>query len=101
MTKNKEHNSSSVLPKEWLPEKVAILGVGRSGIAAAKYLSQKGIAVFVSDTCSKEDMDFILASNDIANISHEAGSHSSKILKSDLIICSPGIPSDTAILKKA
>ncbi|MCP4626698.1 MAG: UDP-N-acetylmuramoyl-L-alanine--D-glutamate ligase [bacterium] len=101
MSEAKENNSTLVVPKEWLPQRVAILGAGRSGIAAAKYLTQKEVAVFVSETCSKEDMDFILASNDIANITHEAGGHSTKILKSDLIICSPGIPSDIPILKKA
>ncbi len=80
---------------------MAVLGAGRSGVAAAKYLSQRNSTVFISETCSDKDLDFILASNNIADISHEAGGHTQKVLDSDLIICSPGIPKDIAILKKA
>jgi UDP-N-acetylmuramoylalanine--D-glutamate ligase len=85
----------------WLPEKVAILGAGRSGIAAAKYCLQKGISVFISETGSVENLEFILASNAIASCGHEGGGHSARVLDAELIICSPGIPSDIPVLKKA
>lgn len=98
MTKMKKDTR---LQKEWLPEKVAVLGAGRSGVAVARYLFNKEITVFISETCSSEDLDFILASNKIADIPHEAGGHTARVLEYDLIICSPGIPLDIPILKKA
>ncbi len=97
----KQKNRNTSLPREWLPQKVAILGAGRSGIAVAKYLYKMDISVFISETCSTEDLDFILASNAIADIPHEAGGHTPKVLDHDLIVCSPGIPSDIGVLKKA
>ena len=87
--------------KEWLPEKVAVLGAGRSGIAATKFLMEKGISVFISESNTVEKLDFILASNQMADVPHEAGGHTQKVLECGLVICSPGIPSDIAILNKA
>jgi len=48
--------------REWLPEKVAVLGAGRSGIAVTRFLIEKGIAVFISESCASDRLDFILAS---------------------------------------
>jgi UDP-N-acetylmuramoylalanine--D-glutamate ligase len=78
-----------------------VLGAGRSGVAVAGFLLQKGVGFFISETCTAEKLDFILASNGMAGIPHEAGGHTRKVLESGLIICSPGIPSDIPILKKA
>ena len=87
--------------KEWLPEKVAVLGAGRSGIAVSKFLMERGISVFISESNSVEKLDFILASNKMAGIPHEAGGHTQKVLECGLVICSPGVPSDISILNKA
>ena len=87
--------------KEWLPEKVAVLGAGRSGIAVTRFLTGKGIAVFISESCTSDKLDFILASNGMADVPHEADGHTEKILDSGLVILSPGIPSDIPILEKA
>ncbi len=101
MIKNKINKKSELKPKEWLPANVAILGAGKSGIAAAKFLIDKDVSVFISETCGDKKMDFILASNSIADKPHEANGHTEKILECDLIICSPGIPSNLKLLEKA
>ncbi len=87
--------------KEWLPARVAILGAGRSGIAVARYLLKKGIAVFISETCGAQKLDFMLASNSMAEVPHEADGHTDKVLAHDLIVISPGVESDIPVLKKA
>ncbi len=87
--------------REWLPEKVAILGAGRSGIAVAKFLLEKGISIFISESCTSDELDFILASNGMADVPHEADGHTEKVLECGLVVLSPGIPSDIRILNKA
>ncbi|MFC1476357.1 UDP-N-acetylmuramoyl-L-alanine--D-glutamate ligase [Fibrobacterota bacterium] len=87
--------------KEWLPEKVAVLGAGRSGIAVTRFLTDKDIAVFISESCTSDNLDFILASNGMADVPHEADGHTEAVLGCGLVILSPGIPSDIPILDKA
>ncbi len=84
-----------------IPKNVAVLGIASSGIAAAKLLLKHGVRVFISDTCPIEKMDFILASNGLSHIEHEAGGHSAKVLKSELIILSPGIPCSVPVVQQA
>ena len=84
-----------------LPKKIAILGAGRSGLAAAKALLDKSISVFISDTCPPKKLDFILASNGLAHVPHEADMHTDKVLHYDALIVSPGIRFDEDILCRA
>lgn len=97
MQKGYKHSDT----KRQLPERVTVLGAARSGIAAVKFLMDKVGSVFLSETCSTEALEKILASHGIEKIACEAGGHTPKVLESDLIICSPGIPSDIPILKEA
>ncbi|MCL4162817.1 UNVERIFIED_CONTAM: hypothetical protein GTU68_003289, partial [Idotea baltica] len=77
---------------------LTILGGGESGIGAALLAKAKGYVVFVSDfgkikTAFKADLEK-------AGIDFEEGKHSEKrILKSDLVIKSPGIPDKAPLVK--
>ena len=76
---------------------IGILGLGISGYWAAKLAKSKGANVFISD--SKLDMNNKYAKELIElGIDVELGSHSKKILNSDLVIKSPGIPNDISCL---
>ena len=77
---------------------IGILGLGVSGYWAAKLASSIGANVFVSD--SKSDINQIYAKEltDIG-VDIELGFHSDRILNSDLIIKSPGIPNDIKIIQ--
>jgi UDP-N-acetylmuramoylalanine--D-glutamate ligase len=86
---------------ERLPARVTVMGAARSGIAAARYLYEQGVSVFVSDACSAQQLDFILASNNLAHLAHESEEHTERALASDVIVLSPGIPSDLWLLKQA
>jgi UDP-N-acetylmuramoylalanine--D-glutamate ligase len=83
------------------PRKASVVGAARSGIAAARFLSQGGCDVLVSDTCEAGKLDFLLASNGLAHLRHEAGEHSSAVLDADVIILSPGVPSGIPVLREA
>ncbi|MEO1097200.1 MAG: UDP-N-acetylmuramoyl-L-alanine--D-glutamate ligase [Bacteroidota bacterium] len=77
-----------------------MLGAGESGTGAALLAKAKGFDVFVSDYGSITDT--YKAELEEANIAYEEGKHSkAKILESQIIIKSPGIPETAAIVKKA
>ncbi|MFT7344991.1 MAG: UDP-N-acetylmuramoylalanine--D-glutamate ligase [Lentimonas sp.] len=79
---------------------IAILGAGESGVGAAILAQKLGHDVFVSDLgLIKEEYRLALTHK---NIVFEEGKHSEeRILKADLIIKSPGIPSHAPLVKKA
>jgi len=79
-----------------LRNKLVILGAGESGVGSAILAQKQGYAVFVSDSGKiKEKYKSTLANY---NIEFEEGTHSEeKILKTELVVKSPGIP-DTAPL---
>jgi UDP-N-acetylmuramoylalanine--D-glutamate ligase len=89
------------LPKSYIPKKASIIGAARSGIGAARFLREKGTSLFISDTCSSDRLEKILADNGLSDVSHEAGGHTDALLFCDVIVLSPGVPSDLPILKKA
>ncbi|MDR3274534.1 MAG: UDP-N-acetylmuramoyl-L-alanine--D-glutamate ligase [Endomicrobium sp.] len=78
-----------------MKKNIGVLGLGKSGIAAANLAVKLGYNVFASDIQEKK------IKNLNKKIIKEFGEHSEKILNSDIIIKSPGIHSDISILKKA
>jgi UDP-N-acetylmuramoylalanine--D-glutamate ligase len=82
-------------------KKVTIIGLGLSGVSAAKLANYLGARVFASDPSSKfhiSDAGLNLLHH---HISCETGIQSDKIYDTDLWIISPGIPADAPIIQKA
>lgn len=79
---------------------ISILGAGESGVGAALLAQAKGWNVFVSDFGKiKEKFQQELTNN---NIEFEQEQHSEDIiLKSEVIVKSPGIPHKAPIIQKA
>ena len=79
---------------------IAILGLGLSGYWAAKLASSSGANVLVSDSKSNVNE---LYTEELKNmgVNIELGTHSSKILDSDLIVKSPGVPNNIKIIEDA
>ena len=82
-------------------KKVKVIGLGLSGVAAAKLANHMGACVFGSDPSS----EFQVSDNALYLLHHhiasETGLHSEKIYDADLWIISPGIPKDADIVIKA
>src|ERR1019366_5260368 len=72
---------------------VGIIGAGRSGLAAARFLKRLGARVFLSE---QGRMTESLPSG----VTFETGKHSNRLLLCTLIIRSPGVPGNLPILKK-
>jgi UDP-N-acetylmuramoylalanine--D-glutamate ligase len=79
-----------------MKKNLGVLGLGKSGVAAANLGVKLGYNVFASDLGNKRNIKRLNK-----RVNTEVGRHSEKILDSDIIIKSPGIHSDIPILKKA
>lgn len=79
---------------------IAILGAGESGVGTALLAQSKGYNVWISDSGKiKEKWRKELNSN---NIKFEDEKHTEqKILDSDIIVKSPGIPKEVPVIQKA
>lgn len=87
---------------DWANEKVLVLGLGRSGISAAKYLAKRGASVLLSEAGEanearnkqKEELEAL-------GVKVELGAHSEKARNfSTLVIASPGISPDSEIVSE-
>ncbi|MCK5125774.1 MAG: UDP-N-acetylmuramoyl-L-alanine--D-glutamate ligase [candidate division Zixibacteria bacterium] len=80
---------------------VGIIGMARSGIAAAQLVQQLGGKPYVSDILNIEKLEEVIPTLEQNNIPYEYGGHSEKLLESDYLICSPGVPASLDILHEA
>ena len=79
---------------------IVILGLGLSGYWAAKLAISNGANVLISD--SKLNVNELYVKDlKSMGVNIELGNHSDKILDSDLIIKSPGVPNNIKIIQDA
>lgn len=74
--------------------KVTILGMAKSGQAAAKMLSSLGAKVFCSDSGCPKDIESL-------GLPYETGNHSDRVYDAQMMVVSPGIPHDNPVVMKA
>ena len=79
---------------------ITILGAVRSGVAAAKLTKKLGAVPFVSDISSTINADSLKELDEL-NIKYETGIHTEQVFNCDLIITSPGVPSNSSVLSEA
>ncbi|MBS1989042.1 MAG: UDP-N-acetylmuramoyl-L-alanine--D-glutamate ligase [Cyanobacteria bacterium SZAS LIN-3] len=79
------------------------MGLGRSGIAAASYLSKRGAKVLLSESQPREKVsDKLVAELEALGVEGEYGGHSHRATAwPELIITSPGIPPYSEVIKQA
>src|SRR5579875_3653234 len=77
-------------------KKVLVVGLGKSGLAAALFLRRRGAQVTVSDIRSAEMLSKDIPALIEQGIAVEAGGHGLLTFRrQDLIVVSPGVPLDT------
>jgi len=86
-----------------IEKKVLVVGLGESGLAAAKWLVRQGFQVTVSEKRKKADFNKDVVADLLrSGVKLEFGGHRIKtFLKSDLIVVSPGISLDIRPLSQA
>jgi UDP-N-acetylmuramoylalanine--D-glutamate ligase len=81
--------------------KATILGLARSGVAAAKLLKKQGAVVFASDGASTHDVRTAAAELESMGIPVEMGGHTARALECDYLVRSPGVPNSNPTLAEA
>lgn len=82
-------------------KKISIIGAVRSGLAAAKLAKKLGAIPFVSDAESEEKLKSSIEFLKSEKIDFETGKHSEKVYECDLMVVSPGVPSNADVIKNA
>src|ERR1700686_2677753 len=81
---------------------VLVVGLGKSGVAAALFLKSRGAHVTVSDTKPREQFSSELSLLLDQGIAIETGGHGEGTFRGqNLIVVSPGLPFDAQLLQQA
>jgi UDP-N-acetylmuramoylalanine--D-glutamate ligase len=81
---------------------VLVVGLGKSGVASALFLKERGARVTVSDTKSGDELRNEIPALLDHGIAVETGGHGERTFRGqDLIVVSPGVPVDAPLLQQA
>ena len=80
---------------------ITIIGAVKSGVGAAKLIKKLGGHPFVSDSGTESKLTEYITKLKAADIEFEIGSHSERIFQCEIMIVSPGVPSNAEVLVKA
>ena len=92
-----------MIPDAWRRGEVAVVGLGRSGIAATRLLVQAGVRVYASDASDHPGGEDRLAElRALPGVVVEIGRHDmARIRMAATVVASPGVPPDAAPLVAA
>ena len=83
-------------------KRVLVVGLGKSGVASAQFLAARGARVTVSDTRTQNELKTQIPALLDRGIAVETGGHGERTFRDqDLIVVSPGVPSDLPQLVRA
>lgn len=88
-------------PPDLRDRRFSVIGAARSGLAVAALLSQKGAQVFVSDSAPAESMAQAHAELERLGVRYEFGVNSTRVLEAEIVVVSPGVPSEAAVIREA
>ncbi len=83
-----------MIPEAWRRGEVAVIGLGRSGTAAARWLAAQGIDVYASDAGDAASVQAAAAAlAALPGVTTEAGRHDlERIRRAAAVVVSPGVP---------
>src|SRR5258708_21606525 len=83
-------------------KRVLVVGLGKSGVASALFLKERGARVTVSDAKSGDELRNEIPALLDHGITVETGVHGERTFREqDLIVVSPGVPVDAPLLVHA
>ena len=81
---------------------VVVVGLGRTGLAVARFLHQQGARIVATDTANEAALGDTVAQLRHMDIEIELGAHSNRVFQeSDLIVVSPGVSHTIAPIARA
>ena len=85
--------SNPAMPREWLAGETAVIGLARSGRAAAQLLARTGAEVYASDSGSSPELEATATELRRDGVVVTLGGHDlDRIAKAALVVASPGVP---------
>jgi UDP-N-acetylmuramoylalanine--D-glutamate ligase len=82
-------------------KKVSVVGAARSGVAVAMLLKSQGAVVYVSDSAAADKLQASLPTLQAEKINYEVGGHSDRVYECELMVISPGVPSNAPLVLEA
>jgi UDP-N-acetylmuramoylalanine--D-glutamate ligase len=82
-------------------KKVSVVGAARSGVAVAMLLKSQGAVVYVSDSAAADKLQASLPTLQAEKINYEVGGHSDRVYECELMVISPGVPSNAPVVLEA
>lgn len=80
---------------------VTIVGAARSGLAAARLLHSKGVSVFLTELSPASKFEEAARILREEHVPHEFGQHSARVFAADIVVVSPGVPSEAPVIVEA
>jgi len=91
-----------MIPAAWRGGEAAVIGLGKSGAAAATLLAREGLAVYASDAAHADRVQAAAAALRARGIAVDAGHHDlDRIARAAIVVVSPGVPPDAPPLARA
>jgi UDP-N-acetylmuramoylalanine--D-glutamate ligase len=88
----------SSLHETWLPKRVLVVGLARSGLAAAASLARRGVSVVAADRSADVDAGRLGG----LGVELRLGTEEEALLEGvDLVVKSPGVPAESALVAAA
>jgi len=82
-------------------QRVTVVGLAREGTALARFLTERGATVTVTDQKDRKVLKPQLAALAGLPIRYRLGGHPEAIFQADIIFLSPGVPFDSPLAKEA
>lgn len=90
------------LPESWRGGEIAVIGLGKSGVAVSRLLAREGMRVYASDAASTDGARKGAEEARAAGAAADVGSHDlERIARASLVVASPGVPPDAPPLGRA
>jgi len=91
-----------MIPATWRAGEVAVVGLGRSGVAAAAWLAGRGVRVYASDTGDAPSLRSVAEWLGERYVEVGLGGHDvARIARAAAVVVSPGVPPDIPALQAA
>jgi UDP-N-acetylmuramoylalanine--D-glutamate ligase len=92
-----------MIPEEWRRGVVAVIGLGKSGVAATRLLAREGVGVYASDASDHPcGGDALAALSALPGVTLDVGRHDlARIRAAAAVIVSPGVPPEAPPLAAA
>jgi len=91
-----------MIPAAWRAGEVAVVGLGKSGVAASMLLAREGVRVYASDAAAGEGAVRAAAQLRAVGVAAATGGHDlERIARAAAVVASPGVPPGAPPLARA